>query len=52
MNAATNAMLDIEALRQQFQVLRQDEHGRPPVYLDLGATTQKPHAVINAISRH
>src|SRR5690606_32521218 len=52
MNAAANALLDIDALRQQFPVLHQEVHGRPLIYLDNGATTQKPRAVIDAISRY
>lgn len=44
--------LDVDALRQQFPVLFQEVHGRPLVYLDNGATTQKPRAVIDAISRY
>jgi cysteine desulfurase/selenocysteine lyase len=45
------APLDIDALRQQFPVLQQQVHNRPLVYLDNGATTHKPRAVIDAVSR-
>jgi cysteine desulfurase/selenocysteine lyase len=43
---------DVEALRAQFPVLFQEVHGRPLVYLDNGATTQKPRAVIDAVARY
>jgi cysteine desulfurase/selenocysteine lyase len=37
--------------REDFPILRQRVHGRPLVYLDNAATTQKPRAVIDAVSR-
>ncbi|MBT1450056.1 cysteine desulfurase [Glaciecola sp. XM2] len=40
---------DVEAIRAQFPVLAQSVHGKPLVYLDNAATTQKPQAVIDAI---
>jgi cysteine desulfurase / selenocysteine lyase len=43
---------DIEALRRQFPALAQTVHGRPLVYLDNGATTQKPRAVIDAVTSY
>lgn len=43
---------DVEALRRDFPVLDQDVHGHRLVYLDNGATTQKPRAVIDAVSRY
>ena len=53
MNApAEAATFDVEALRAQFPLLHQQVHGKPLVYLDNGATTQKPQAVIDAISRY
>jgi cysteine desulfurase/selenocysteine lyase len=42
--------LDIEAIRRDFPILSQEVYGRPLVYLDNAATTQKPRAVIEAIS--
>ena len=44
-------MLDVEAIRADFPALAQAVHGRPLVYLDSAATTQKPRAVIDAVSR-
>lgn len=41
---------DVQAIREQFPILNQEIHGRPLVYLDNAATSQKPLAVINAIS--
>jgi cysteine desulfurase/selenocysteine lyase len=38
--------------REDFPILRQRIHGRPLVYLDNAATTQKPRAVIDAVSRY
>jgi cysteine desulfurase/selenocysteine lyase len=40
--------LDVEALRRDFPILSRKVHGRPLVYLDNAATTQKPTAVIEA----
>ena len=42
---------DVEAIRRDFPALQQRVHGRPLVWLDNAATTQKPQAVIDAISR-
>ncbi len=43
--------LDVEAVRKDFPVLDREVHGRRLVYLDSAATSQKPHAVIDAMSR-
>jgi cysteine desulfurase/selenocysteine lyase len=40
--------LDAEALRRDFPILARKVHGRPLVYLDNAATTQKPTAVIES----
>ena len=42
-------MFDVQALREDFPVLRRQVYGRPLVYLDNAATTQKPRAVIEAL---
>ena len=44
-------MLDVEAVRKDFPVLQRQVHGRPLVYLDSAATSQKPQAVIDAMAR-
>jgi cysteine desulfurase/selenocysteine lyase len=41
---------DVEAVRRDFPILHQRVNGYPLVYLDNAATTQKPEAVIDAIS--
>lgn len=46
------ATLDVAAIRAQFPALQQQVHGKPLVYLDNAATTQKPQVVIDAIRRY
>jgi len=43
-------VFDAHAIRQDFPILQQQVNGHPLVYLDNAATTQKPEAVINAIT--
>src|SRR5215831_18232726 len=50
--AATATAFDVEKVRSDFPVLHQKVHGKPLVYLDNAATTQKPLAVIDAIERY
>jgi cysteine desulfurase/selenocysteine lyase len=45
------AGLDVEALREDFPLLKQTVHGKPLVYLDSAATAQKPSVVVEAIRR-
>ncbi len=47
--AAANA-IDWSALRDDFPILKQEVHGRPLIYFDNAATTQKPLAVTHALS--
>ena len=42
-------MLDVARIRQDFPILERKINGRPLVYLDNAATTQKPRQVINAL---
>ncbi len=44
-------MFDVEAIRGDFPILSRTVHGRPLVYLDNGASAQKPQVVIDAITR-
>ena len=44
-------MYDVEAVRRDFPILAREVHGRPLVYLDNGASAQKPQAVIDAVTR-
>ena len=43
---------DVERVRQDFPILQQNVHGKPLVYLDNGATAQKPQAVIDAVQHY
>jgi len=45
-------MLDAARLRADFPLLAQRENGHPLVYLDNAATTQKPQAVLDAITEY
>jgi cysteine desulfurase/selenocysteine lyase len=42
-------MFDVEAVRKDFPILNRQVHGKPLVYLDNAATTQKPRQVIQAL---
>ena len=42
---------DLSEIRRDFPALHQKVHGKPLVYLDNAATTQKPKAVIDACTR-
>jgi cysteine desulfurase/selenocysteine lyase len=42
----------VQRVRADFPILARQARGRPLVYLDNAATTQKPHAVIDAIARY
>ena len=41
---------DVQRVRQDFPILHREVHGKPLVYLDNAATTQKPQSVIDAIT--
>jgi cysteine desulfurase/selenocysteine lyase len=44
--------LEIDRIRKDFPILRQQIRGRPLVYLDNAATAQKPQAVIDALTHY
>jgi len=44
-------MYDVERIRQDFPILSREVRGKPLVYLDNGASAQKPRAVIDAVTR-
>lgn len=44
--------LNVHALRACFPILAETVHGKPLIYLDNAATTQKPQAVIDALSNY
>ncbi len=43
---------DVDRIRDDFPVLRQQVHGKPLVYLDSAATSQKPQVVIDTITQY
>lgn len=43
-------MYDIERIRKDFPILSREVYGKPLIYLDNGATTQKPRCVVEAIT--
>jgi cysteine desulfurase/selenocysteine lyase len=49
--AGVASAFDVQRIRQDFPILSQKVHGKPLVYLDNAATTQKPQAVIDAMVR-
>ena len=49
--AAVAAPFDADSVRADFPILSRTVHGKPLVFLDSGASAQKPRAVIDAISQ-
>ena len=47
-----DARFDPSEVRDDFPILDREVHGKPLVYLDNAATTQKPRAVLEALQRH
>src|SRR5262249_57032581 len=50
--AAPSARIDVQKLRADFPILGRTVNGKPLVYLDNAATTQKPRAVLDAIESY
>ncbi len=50
-SAAARSLFDVERVRRDFPILTEKIHGRPLVYFDNAATSQKPRAVIEAERR-
>ncbi len=48
--AAPPTPIDVARVRQDFPILSREVHGKPLVYLDNSATTQRPESVIDAMS--
>src|SRR2546430_10152122 len=44
--------LDVERIRKDFPILERTDHGKPLVYLDSAATSQKPRQVIEALTEY
>src|SRR5215210_8929120 len=49
---ATSAPFDVARVRADFPILRRQVRGRPLVYLDNAATTQKPQVVLDALAHY
>ncbi|MEK7335200.1 MAG: cysteine desulfurase [Candidatus Binatota bacterium] len=45
-------VLDVARIREDFPILKQQVHGKPLVYFDNAATSQKPQVVIDTLSRY
>ena len=50
--ARTTSRFDVQAVRRDFPILWQNINGKPLVYLDNAATSQKPRQVIDAMVRY
>ncbi len=48
----TNTAINIESIRKAFPILHQEVNGKPLVYVDNAATTQKPQRVIDALNTY
>ena len=48
---SANGAYDVDAIRRDFPILGESVYDRPLVYLDNGASAQKPRAVIDSLSR-
>src|SRR5690606_2555770 len=51
-NNTNTRAFDAEAIRRDFPILTQEINGKPLVYLDNGASAQKPAAVLDAMDRY
>ncbi|SHF23557.1 cysteine desulfurase / selenocysteine lyase [Bacteroides luti] len=43
-------MINIESIRQDFPILQREVYGKPLIYFDNGATTQKPRCMVESIT--
>jgi cysteine desulfurase / selenocysteine lyase len=50
-NSLSASTFDVETIRRDFPILQRTVHGKPLVWLDNGATAQKPQAVIDRVVR-
>lgn len=48
----SETLVDIESIRAQFPILQREVNGKPLIYFDNGATSQKPKSVIDAINHY
>ncbi len=49
--AADSGIFEVDVIRRDFPILHQHVNGRPLIWFDNAATTQKPYAVIDSLSR-
>jgi cysteine desulfurase/selenocysteine lyase len=47
-----HSLVDWAALRRDFPILDQQIHGKPLIYFDNAATSQKPRAVLDALRNY
>jgi cysteine desulfurase/selenocysteine lyase len=50
MKTKEKILIDVQSIRKQFPILRRTVKGKPLVYFDNAATTQKPQVVIDALT--
>ncbi len=50
--ARTDGVFKVDEIRQDFPILKMKVHGKPLVYLDNAATTQKPRLVLDTLIRY
>src|SRR5438046_5053874 len=48
----TGGVVDWNAIREDFPILRERAHGHPLIYFDSAATSQKPQAVVEALRNY
>ena len=51
-NNTQSMAFDVQAIRRDFPILHQEINGKPLVYLDNGASAQKPQSVLDAMDRY
>jgi cysteine desulfurase/selenocysteine lyase len=50
--SGSRVAFDVERIREDFPVLKRQVHGKPLVYLDSAATSQKPKVVIDTVTQY
>jgi cysteine desulfurase/selenocysteine lyase len=51
-SSSNSSVFDVERIRRDFPIVARDVRGKKLVYLDNAATSQKPRAVIDAVTRY